>query len=177
MNSRIHFTLAEKIQMRVTLNVSFFQSRASHVSLASNHIFAFCQLKEPTETSSSFICADRAVKQLLHLSHNVTCLFIWTLWCECCKTSRQCSLRQAYSYTHSWLIDWYTVINQRAGCLFNHSQSLWTLITATILPVAVSAHYKHRHLAVCLRERDRILHKCKFMYTHLTLSTLDWFCI
>lgn len=106
MNSRIHFTLAEKIQMRVTLNVSFFQSRASHVSLASNHIFAFCQLKEPTETSSSFICADRAVKQLLHLSH-MWHVFLYELYDVNAAKHRGSAVwgKHTHTHTHDWLID------------------------------------------------------------------------
>lgn len=44
----IHFTLAGKIQVIVTLNATFFQSRASRVPLACNHVLA---VREPTEES------------------------------------------------------------------------------------------------------------------------------
>lgn len=100
---------------------------------------------------------------------SATLLFRWTLWCKCCKGTTAAQAEAGMlAYAHDWLIDWYTVINQRAGCLFNHSQSLWTLITATILPVAVSAHYKHRHLAVCSGERETEF------FTNVNLCTPIW---
>lgn len=155
--------------------VIFSQSRASHVSLASNHILCCSLWAEGADWDiiRAYVCRQSGKSSSSTFGPCHTPLYIHSG----ADAVKHWSGADSGKLTHtcSWLIDWYMVINRRAGRLFNHRQSLWTLITATILPVAVSAHYNHSHLPVWERERDKILQISKFMYTHLTLSNLDWF--
>lgn len=139
---------------------NFLNPPAGHVSLASNQtffLFCFCC---PGSRGSRLrhhqgLCAQTAAKAEPPFFTFVTSVFMRAVWCDCCRTSRRCSRSQPCRAVpcratprhagRPWLIDWYAPMNQWAGRLFNHGQSLWTLITAShpaAPPLAASALFK-----------------------------------
>lgn len=126
--SRIHFPSGRENSSDCNLESDAFPIAIQSCFISVQSHFSSSHAEGAERASTRLMWADKVRKPRLHLVCRLSLFFfppIRTLWCK------QAMKRRSWADSCELMTDWSAVINQRAGSLFNRSQSLWTLRTAT----------------------------------------------